>query len=125
MGIEIQPRNAPLPASTEPVRHEPAAATATATKVAAPSFSKAATELITDSERMRHNLDAAIEHINSVMRDGGRNLSFSIDPALGRPIVVVRKEDTVEVIRQFPNEVVIKVAHSIDALKGVLLNKEI
>jgi flagellar protein FlaG len=119
MGIEIQPRNAPLPASTEPVRHEPAA------KVAVPVAPKVASEMIVDSERLRHNLDAAIEHINTVMRDGGRNLSFSIDPALGRPIVVVRKEDTGEVIRQFPNEVVIKVAHSIDALKGVLLNKEI
>ncbi|PIT76118.1 flagellar protein FlaG [Limnohabitans sp. B9-3] len=119
MGIEIQPRSTPLPASSEPVRHEPA------TKVAAPVAAKPTTELIGDSERMRKNLDAAIEHINSVMRDGGRNLSFSIDPALGRPIVVVRKQDTGEVIRQFPNEVVIKVAHSIDALKGVLLNKEI
>jgi uncharacterized FlaG/YvyC family protein len=29
------------------------------------------------------------------------------------------------VIRQIPNEVVVKVAHSIEALKGVLLNKEI
>lgn len=125
MGIEIQTRNAPLPASTEPVRHEPATATASATKVAAPVAPKPAAELITNSERMRQNLDAALEHINSVMRDGGRNLSFSIDPALGRPIVVVRKEDTGEVIRQFPNEVVIKVAHSIEALKGVLLNKEI
>jgi flagellar protein FlaG len=119
MGIEIQPRSTPLPASSEPVRHE------LTPKAAAPVVPKPATELIADSERMRHNLDAAIEHINSVMRDGGRNLSFSIDPSLGRPIVVVRKEDTGEVIRQFPNEVVIKVAHSIDALKGVLLNKEI
>jgi flagellar protein FlaG len=119
MGIEIQPRSTPLPASSEPVRQDPAL------KVAAPIAPKSATEMIGDNERMRHNLDTALEHINSVMRDGGRNLSFSIDPALGRPIVVVRKEDTGEVIRQFPNEVVIKVAHSIEALKGVLLNKEI
>ena len=119
MGIEIQPRSTPSPAVSEPVRHEPAA------KAAKPVTPKPAADVIGDNERMRHNLDAAIEHINTVMRDGGRNLSFSIDPALGRPIVVVRKEDTGEVIRQFPNEVVIKVAHSIDALKGVLLNKEI
>jgi flagellar protein FlaG len=119
MGIEIQPRSAPLPASTEPVRHE------TVAKASTPVAPKPAADMISQSELMRRNLDTALEHINSVMRDGGRNLSFSIDPALGRPIVVVRKEDTGEVIRQFPNEVVIKVAHSIDALKGVLLNKEI
>jgi uncharacterized FlaG/YvyC family protein len=44
---------------------------------------------------------------------------------LGRPIVVVRKEDTGEVIRQIPNEVVVKVAHNIEALKGMLMNKKI
>ena len=42
-----------------------------------------------------------------------------------RPVVVVRKEDTGEVIRQIPNPEVLKVAHSIDALKGLLMNKQI
>jgi uncharacterized FlaG/YvyC family protein len=37
----------------------------------------------------------------------------------------VRKEDTGEVIRQIPSPEVLKVAHSIDALKGLLMNKQI
>jgi len=119
MGIEIQSRAAQPPALSANVQ------LASGVQFESTPAPVAKSEVMVDNERMRKNLDAAIEHINTVMRDGGRNLSFAIDPALGRPVVVVRKEDTGEVIRQIPNEVVVKVAHSIEALKGVLLNKEI
>jgi flagellar protein FlaG len=83
-------------------------------------------EIKVDTETLKKNLEVAINHINEMMRDGGRNLSFSIDPSRkGQPVVIVRKEDTGEVIRQIPNPEVLKVAHSIDALKGLLMNKQI
>ena len=83
-------------------------------------------EITVDTETLKKNLEVAINHINEMMRDGGRNLSFSIDPSRkGQPVVIVRKEDTGEVIRQIPNPEVLKVAHSIDALKGLLMNKQI
>ena len=83
-------------------------------------------EIRVDTEAMKKNLDVAISHLNEMMRDGGRNLSFEIDPTRkGQPVVIVRKEDTGEVIRQIPNPEVLKVAHSIDALKGLLMNKQI
>lgn len=119
MGIEIQSRAAQPTVLSTATQHTPEVHASTTPAPVAKS------QVTVDSERMRKNLNAAIEHINTVMRDGGRNLSFAIDPALGRPVVVVRKEDTGEVIRQIPNEVVVRVAHSIEALKGVLLNKEI
>ncbi len=79
-----------------------------------------------DTEEMKKNLALAINQLNEMMRDGGRNLTFQIDPSRkGQPVVVVRKEDTGEVIRQIPNPEVLKVAHSIDALKGLLMNKQI
>lgn len=79
-----------------------------------------------NTEEMKKNLEVAINHLNEMMRDGGRNLSFQIDPSRkGQPVVIVRKEDTGEVIRQIPNPEVLKVAHSIDALKGLLMNKQI
>jgi len=78
------------------------------------------------TEAMKKNLEVAINHLNEMMRDGGRNLSFEVDPSIkGQPIVIVRKQDTGEVIRQIPNPEVLKVAHSIDALKGLLMNKQI
>jgi uncharacterized FlaG/YvyC family protein len=77
-------------------------------------------------EVMQQNLEAAISHLNDMMRDGGRNLSFQIDPSFkGQPVVIVRKEDTGEVIRQIHNPEVLKVAHSIDALIGLLMNIQI
>jgi len=78
-----------------------------------------------EMERMKQNLEVTISRLNEQMRDGGRNVTFAMDEALGRPIVEVRKEDTGEVIRQIPNEVVVKVAHNIEALKGLLMNKKI
>jgi hypothetical protein len=37
-------------------------------------------EIKVDTETLKKNLEVAINHINEMMRDGGRNLSFSIDP---------------------------------------------
>jgi uncharacterized FlaG/YvyC family protein len=66
------------------------------------------------------SMRVAIEQINNVLKDGGRGLSFVLDPAVDQPIVKVMREDTGEVIRQYPNEAVVRVAHSIEKLKGVL-----
>ena len=98
------------------------ASTPTAT---APQAAPAKSEVPVDMERMKQNLEVTIGRLNEQMRDGGRNVTFAMDETLGRPIVVVRKEDTGEVIRQIPNEVVVKVAHNIEALKGLLMNKKI
>jgi flagellar protein FlaG len=45
-----------------------------------------------------------------------------MDEALGRPVVTVRNTESGEVVRQIPNEVVVKVAHNIEAFKGLLHN---
>ena len=75
-------------------------------------------EIKVDTETLKKNLEVAINHINEMMRDGGRNLSFAIDPSRkGQPVVIVRKEDTGEVIRQIPNPEVLKVAHRSMRLK--------
>ena len=96
-----------------------------ASAAAAPKAAVVKSQVPVDMERMKQNLEATIGRLNEQMRDGGRNVTFAMDEALGRPIVVVRKEDTGEVIRQIPNEVVVKVAHNIEALKGLLMNKNI
>ncbi len=82
-------------------------------------------EIHIDTEKMRANLEEAIGRINEMMRDGGRGLNFSMDEALGRPVVLVRNLESGEVIRQIPNEVVVRVAHSIEDLKGMLHNEAV
>ena len=78
-----------------------------------------------DPNRMRQNLDEAIGKLNDMMVSGGRGLNFSMDEQLGRPIIYVKNAQTGEVVRQIPNEVVVRIAHGIEDLKGLLHNKSI
>jgi len=71
---------------------------------------------------MKQNLDQAIRQLNDNMRDGGRNIAFSMDEVLGRPIILVKKQDTGEVIRQIPDEAIVKMAHNLDKLKGLIFS---
>ena len=121
--MEIQSRSAPQP-SPKP---QPAAAqslttysAATGAAISTAPIPKA--EIKVNVEQKQENLDQAIRLLNDNMRDGGRNLAFAMDETLGRPVIVVKKEDTGEIIRQIPNEVVIKVAHNLEKLKGLLFN---
>ena len=52
-------------------------------------------------------------------------IAGNTDPAVNRPVVTVTNRETGEVIRQIPNEVVVKMAHSIDENKGNLLNAKV
>jgi flagellar protein FlaG len=122
--MEIQSRSVPLP-SPKPQPAAPQTQTAnsaeTGAAIATAPIKKA--EIKANVEQKQQNLDQAIRLLNDNMRDGGRNLAFAMDETLGRPVIVVKKEDTGEVIRQIPNEVVIKVAHNMEKLKGLLFNK--
>ena len=66
------------------------------------------------------NIRNAIDQINTALKDGGRGISFVMDKSLSAPIVQVTRDDTGEVLCQYPNEAIIRVAHSIESLKGVL-----
>ena len=78
-----------------------------------------------DTEGDKKRLDQAIARMNERMQDGGRGLAFKVDPSLNRPVVTVTNQQTGEVIRQIPNDVVIRMAHSIDETKGNLLNAKV
>jgi flagellar protein FlaG len=80
-------------------------------------------EIKVDMEKLKANLDESIARLNETMRDGGRNLNFAIDQnTSGSFVVLVKNTDTGEVIRKIPNDAVLRIAHSIDALKGMLHN---
>jgi flagellar protein FlaG len=78
-----------------------------------------------DNQRMKQNLEVAVDRLNEQMKQSSRGLNFSMDEKLGRPVVTVRNESTGEVVRQIPNEVVVRVAHNIDELKGLFHNENI
>lgn len=76
-----------------------------------------------DTEKQRADLQASIEQLNKVLKDGGRALSFSMDEQVGGPVVTVKNAETGVVIRQIPNEVVVRIAHNIEEFKGLLHNE--
>ena len=125
---EIQSANSPMPTpvaqpnvvmpapvpKTQEAKTEPVAP-----KVQAPK----PVDIKVDMEKLKANLDESIARLNETMRDGGRNLNFSIDEnTAGSFVVLVKNTDTGEVIRKIPNDAVIRIAHSIEALKGMLHN---
>ena len=96
-------------------------AVAAAPKVSAPK----PVALQFDEGKARQNLQAAVSALNDQMAATKTGLGFSVDKALDRPVVIVRNAETGEVVRQIPTEVVVRLAHSSDAMKGLLLNATI
>lgn len=77
-----------------------------------------------DPAEMQKKLEEAVARLNEQMEANGRKLGFSVDDRLNKQIVRVMNKETGEVVRQIPNEVVIRVANSIEDLKGVLFDAE-
>ena len=108
---------------------QPAAQTAAAAAVPAVTPVEKApavkVEPLVDPDELRANLEAAIEKLNEQVARNGRGLNFAIDEKLNRPIITVRNTATGEVVRTIPNEVVIKVAHNIEDIKGLLMDHKL
>lgn len=77
-----------------------------------------------DPEQFQKQLEEAVERINDQVKDYGRDLGFAVDRKINSFIITVRNTNTGEVIRQIPNEVVVKFAHSLENLKGLLFNEK-
>lgn len=76
-----------------------------------------------NAEDLRKSIKQAVENLNQQIKDNGRDLSFQMDETINRPIITVRNLQTGEVVRQIPNEEVVRMAHSIEEGKGLLFNE--
>lgn len=74
----------------------------------------------TELEKIDQKIDESVQHLNSMLQANSTALNMSMDRVLGAPVVTVRDLNSGEVIRQIPNEVVVKLAHSLEAFKGWL-----
>lgn len=79
-------------------------------------------QLTMDPEESRRNLAEAIAKLNEHMKKSGRDLNFSMDEVLDYPVITVKSTTTGEVVRQIPNEAVLRVAQNIENMKGLMLN---
>jgi flagellar protein FlaG len=78
-----------------------------------------------DAAEARQSLQEAVSLLNKQLNEHNRGIGFSLDDALEVPVVTVRSTTTGEVVRQIPNEAVIRVAHNIESIKGLLINANV
>ncbi len=114
--LPAAPPPAPQPAVS--VRPSPEAGAASVRPVGAEKVERGP-----DLEAGRRELKQAVDRLNEQARKDGRNLSFSMDNQADRVVITVRQSETGEVIRQIPDESLLKVAHNIEAVKGPLYNE--
>lgn len=127
MSNSIQPSasGAQLPSSA--VLKAPLQSPKVPSAIHAPDISANATAVMAkvaqDRDALRQSLQKSLEQLNQQMSDSGRNLNFSMDEAIDRVVVTVRHSQTGEVIRQIPDETVLRVAHNLENVRGMLLNE--
>jgi len=73
----------------------------------------------------RKELAHAMDELKRLADNSGRTLGFSQDEALNGPVITVSDLETGKVVRQIPTEVVVRVAHSIEKMKGLLFDKSL
>ncbi len=77
-----------------------------------------------DPVSSRKNVKEAVDILNNQMTSNKRGIGFTVNDDSSTPIVTVRNISTGEVVRQIPNEVVIKLAKGLDNFKGAIHNKQ-
>ena len=77
-----------------------------------------------DPEASRRELRQAVERLNEQVKKNSYNLNFSVDEA-SRHLVVRVRTASGEVIRQIPDETVLRLAENMQDLKGLLQDEKI
>lgn len=78
---------------------------------------------VQEIKEVQARLEDAIRSLNITMEVRSSHLNFSVDEISDRVMVTVTNKSTGEVIRQVPAEAIIKVAHNMEALKGVIFDE--
>ncbi|MGW8462350.1 flagellar protein FlaG [Pseudomonas sp. CLCA07] len=76
------------------------------------------------NETEQRKLKAAVQEIEKFVQTVKRNLEFSIDEASGQVVVKVIASESGEVVRQIPNEEVLKLANSLNDASSLLFSAE-
>jgi uncharacterized FlaG/YvyC family protein len=75
-------------------------------------------------EKIRDKLTELTTIVNKDMDNRSKNLSFSVDKVTNQLVVTVSEKESGKVIKQIPSETILKVAHSMEALKGILYDEK-
>ena len=80
--------------------------------------------LPTDAEKMVSQYEQVVDQLNRQMQANNRNLGFGIDRKINTYVITVTDKRSGDVVRQIPAEAVVRVAHAIEDLKGVLYSAQ-
>jgi len=104
------PSRPPVQADARPVQVAPAAPKKEPEKTAPKPLSKESEEQLKEA-------------VKSLNEQSNTSMSFSIDKTNNRTVIKVEDAKTGEVIRQIPNETVLRVSHNIEKAKGLFLDE--
>lgn len=82
-------------------------------------------ESASEMEKLQQRLQDAISTLNDRMHSSQQSLNISVDKASKRFVVTVTDRNSGEIIRHIPGESALRVAHNIEALKGVLFDSDL
>jgi len=81
-------------------------------------------EMMLDVKQQEKLVKEAISKLNEQAKAGNQQLGFRMDPHINGPVITVHNTHTGELIRTIPSEEVLRVAKSIDSLKGVIFSEK-
>ena len=73
---------------------------------------------------IREKLVEISDLLSKDLESKSKSLKFSVDESTNRMLVTVLDKETGKVIKQIPSERLLKVAHSLAALKGILYDEK-
>ena len=74
-------------------------------------------------EQMMARMERLADNLNEISKDMGRALSFAVEEDIDRVVIVVSNPETGEQIRKLPSDTALKIAKSIETLKGILFDE--
>ena len=123
MNSDLAIANTPAASRTAPMQKPAAPAENHAVDAGTKTPDPPRTNVAQQANDMANNVQQAVDRLNEQMRQSNRGLNFSIDRADNRTVITVKNSETGEVIRQIPDERLLRASHSIEALKGMLHNE--
>ena len=97
---------------------------AAADAAAAAAKAKADVNMQQYAQASKEVMQAAAQQIQGYLKESGRNLNVSVDESTGYYVARVVNPETGEVVRSLPSEETLRIARSIDQMRGLLVNQK-
>lgn len=86
---------------------------------------EAAAGSVEQAQASAEQLQASVEQLNQFMKEGQRNLAFSVDDSADQVVVKITDRDTNELIRQIPTEEALAIREHLDQVLGMLFSEKV